>query len=129
MLRDLAAEDDAEIDAVFACPHHREGRHPYDHLDHPARKPRPGMLLRAADALDLDLSASWIVGDHATDIEAGLNAGLAGGIHVLTGHGGASGQRADAIALASSTFRVEGAPSIAEAADVLPLLAAGSAAP
>ena len=39
------------------------------------RKPGPGMLLRAADELGLDLDASWMVGDMISDVLAGLNAG------------------------------------------------------
>ena len=39
------------------------------------RKPGPGMLLRAADELGLDLTASWMVGDMISDVLAGLNAG------------------------------------------------------
>ena len=39
------------------------------------RKPGPGMLLRAADDLGLDLAASWMVGDMISDVLAGLNAG------------------------------------------------------
>jgi D-glycero-D-manno-heptose 1,7-bisphosphate phosphatase len=76
----------AALDAVLACPFYPE---------HPARKPQPGMLLAAARILNLDLARSWIVGDHASDMEAGYNAGLRGGLHVLTGHG--SGQREAAV--------------------------------
>ena len=83
----LLALHDAHIDATYACPFHSTGKEPYLHPAHPARKPQPGMLLEAARGLNLDLSRSWIVGDHASDMLAGLNAGLAGGIHVLTGHG------------------------------------------
>lgn len=121
MLSDLAGRD-AEVDAVYACPHHGEGKPPFDHHDHPARKPRTGMLTRAAEALGLDLAASWIIGDHATDIEAGLNGGFAGAIHVLTGHGNSGNQRQKSTALASPAFRVEGLRSIAEAERHLPFL-------
>jgi D-glycero-D-manno-heptose 1,7-bisphosphate phosphatase len=43
--------------------------------DHPLRKPNPGMLLEAANWFALDLSASWMVGDRMTDVEAGHRAG------------------------------------------------------
>lgn len=125
MLDDLAGHD-ADVDAVFACPHHHEGKPPFDQRHHPARKPGPGMLTRAAEALGLNLTASWIIGDHATDIEAGLNGGLAGAIHVLTGHGHSGHQRENALAFASATFRVEGIPSIADAAGYLPFLSGKS---
>ena len=45
------------------------------------------MLTTAADELMLDLSASWIAGDSASDIEAGQRAGLRGGWLVPTGYG------------------------------------------
>ncbi len=116
---DLAAAG-ARLDGVFACPHHATGKPPYRHPDHPARKPNPGMLLRAAGMLGLDLAASWIVGDHAKDLEAGRNAGLAGGLHVLTGHGGHDGQRQAALAI--DGLRTLAAESIADALRLVPLL-------
>jgi D-glycero-D-manno-heptose 1,7-bisphosphate phosphatase len=55
-------------------------------IDDPNRKPGPGMLLRAARELDLDLAASWMVGDMLSDILAGVNAGCRS-ILVRSGHG------------------------------------------
>jgi len=81
------AQAGATVDAVFACPYHREGIGRWMHPAHPARKPRPGMLLAAGKLLDLDLKRSWIVGDKMGDLQAGYDAGLQGGLHVLTGHG------------------------------------------
>ncbi|MFQ5422742.1 MAG: D-glycero-alpha-D-manno-heptose-1,7-bisphosphate 7-phosphatase [Phycisphaerae bacterium] len=75
------------IDAVAACPFHADARPPYDWPDHPCRKPNPGMLTILRNRLALALEASWIVGDHRTDIETARRAGLAGAVHVLTGHG------------------------------------------
>jgi len=121
ILAELAAEG-AHVDAVYACAHHREGRAPYQHPDHPARKPNPGMLLRARDQLGIDLAASWIVGDRASDLDAGRRAGLAGGLHVTTGHGGDDGEVAAALALAREDFLTTSAGGIAEALDGLPLL-------
>jgi len=121
ILGDLA-DDGAHVDAVFACPFHARGKPPYDHPDHPARKPNPGMLTMAAKALNLDLPRSWIVGDRAGDLEAGRNAGIAGGVHVLTGHGSRDGERDRAMALGNDRFRAVPAPSIAEAADFMDLL-------
>ncbi len=43
--------------------------------NHPMRKPNPGMLLEAALRFNLDLSASWMIGDRMTDVEAGHRAG------------------------------------------------------
>jgi D-glycero-D-manno-heptose 1,7-bisphosphate phosphatase len=86
-LTHLLAQEDASIDAVFACPYHQEGVSPWRHPAHPARKPLPGMLLAAERLLHLDLGRSWIVGDKLSDLQAGYHAGLRGGLHVLTGKG------------------------------------------
>src|SRR5262249_40306432 len=107
------AGDGARFDAVYACPHHRDGKGAFAHPDHPDRKPNPGMLRRAAAALDIDLSRSWLVGDRVSDIEAAKRAGLAGALHVLTGYGRA--EPADALALAEPGFEVRAAASIAGA--------------
>jgi D-glycero-D-manno-heptose 1,7-bisphosphate phosphatase len=56
-------------------------------IEHPDRKPGPGMLLRAARDLKLDLRRSWMVGDMPSDIAAGRNAKVGGTILVRTGHG------------------------------------------
>lgn len=117
---DLAAGG-ASLDMVLACPFHPEAEPPYRHPAHLYRKPRPGMILRAAERLDLDLAGSWVVGDRATDLEAGRAAGLAGGVHVLTGHGAA--ERDAAREVATGAFRVLGADSAAQVPALLPLLA------
>jgi D-glycero-D-manno-heptose 1,7-bisphosphate phosphatase len=85
------------------------------------RKPRPGMILRAAERLGLDLAGSWVVGDRAIDLAAGRAAGLAGGAHVRTGHGAA--ERDVALELATGRFRVLCAGSVAEMPALLPLFA------
>ncbi len=121
-INDDLAGAGAFVNGVFACPHHGDGRPPYDRADHPWRKPNPGMLLAAAERLPLDLGASWIVGDRATDVEAGRNAGLAGGIHVATGYGADAAERKRALELGKDGFKVLAAPSIAETASLLPLL-------
>jgi D-glycero-D-manno-heptose 1,7-bisphosphate phosphatase len=75
------------LNAVYACPYHPAALEPYRHPAHPGRKPGPGMLLRAASDLGIELSASWMVGDVFSDIDAGRTAGLAGAVHVRSGHG------------------------------------------
>ena len=117
ILADLAAGG-AALDMVLACPFHPEAEPPYRHPAHPCRKPRPGMILRAAERLGLDLADSWIVGDRASDLAAGRAAGLAGGAHVLTGHGAA--ERDAALAVATGRFRVVSAESAAEVPALLP---------
>jgi D-glycero-D-manno-heptose 1,7-bisphosphate phosphatase len=108
----LLAAEGAGFDLVLACPFHPDGEPPY-RGEHPCRKPRPGMLLRAAERLGLDLWASWAVGDRARDLEAGRAAGCAGGLHVLTGYG--RGEREAAAGLASADFEVRLGETVAEA--------------
>jgi D-glycero-D-manno-heptose 1,7-bisphosphate phosphatase len=119
-IQSALAPEGAHFDAVYACPHHRDGQGAFAHPDHPARKPNPGMLQRAAMALDIDMARSWLVGDRAGDVEAASRAGLAGALHVLTGYGQA--ERAAALALSGLRFDVRGAASIAGAL-TLPLFA------
>ena len=51
------------------------------------RKPSPAMLIEAAENLNLDLRNSLMIGDRLSDLQAGVNAGLAILVHVLSGHG------------------------------------------
>ncbi len=73
MSRQLAEQGTA-LDAIYYCPDAPSGddRTVVDNLN---RKPGPGMLLRAAAELDLELADSWMVGDLISDVLAGLNAG------------------------------------------------------
>ena len=68
-MRDWLAGRGPKIDAVYYCP--QEKTQP----PCKCRKPAPGMLLRAARDHQLDLSASWMIGDSDSDVEAGRNAG------------------------------------------------------
>lgn len=70
-----------KLDGTYYCPHHPDFTGPCD-----CRKPEPGMLLSAARDLDLDLTGSWMVGDHPFDAGAATAAG-ARPIVVRTGHG------------------------------------------
>jgi D-glycero-D-manno-heptose 1,7-bisphosphate phosphatase len=110
----------ARLDAIYACPHHASGQGAFAVPNHPARKPNPGMLLRAAADLDLDLRQSWMVGDKTIDIEAAKRAGLAGAMHVLTGYGKA--ERGQSAQLAAPDFELRFGRSIADAL-ALPILA------
>ena len=73
MNRQLAARG-ATIDAIYYCPDAPAGDD-RTVVENPDRKPGPGMLLRAAADLKLDLGASWMVGDLISDVLAGQNAG------------------------------------------------------
>jgi D-glycero-D-manno-heptose 1,7-bisphosphate phosphatase len=109
----------ARLDAVLACAYHADGKGPLRRAAHPWRKPQPGMILAAAERMNLDLSRSWIVGDKAEDIATGAAAGLAGGTLV----GSDEGARRQASGLEAARFVATKAASLAEA--VTALLAAG----
>lgn len=63
------------IHRFYTCPFHPGGVVPAYTREHPWRKPAPGMLLAAADALGLNLQQSWMIGDSPRDIQAGHAAG------------------------------------------------------
>ncbi len=115
--RQLSYTAGAHLDAVFACGYHDAGQGELGIRNHPWCKPNPGMLLAAADRLDVRLEVSWIVGDRARDLAAGRAAGLAGGIHVMTGHSNHS-ERLSALTLAHKDFQVR---EIQDLGDALPL--------
>ncbi len=75
----LLGKEGAYLDAIYYCPHHPhkgyEGERPELKIDCDCRKPKPGMLLKAAEDFNIDLSKSWMVGDGENDIQAGINAG------------------------------------------------------
>ena len=71
----LAANPNAVIDRHEYCPHHPQGTAEGYAIDCDCRKPKPGMVLRAAEAMALDLANSWMVGDAPRDVEAGQAAG------------------------------------------------------
>jgi len=65
----------AKLDAVYYCPHHKEGKIEEFAKECGCRKPKPGMLLKASQEHEIDLSSSWMVGNEPKDIEAGKAAG------------------------------------------------------
>jgi D-glycero-D-manno-heptose 1,7-bisphosphate phosphatase len=71
----LLAESGTVIDDYRYCWHHPDALDPELARACDCRKPQPGMLLRAAAALDIDLSRSWMIGDSDSDAEAGHTAG------------------------------------------------------
>jgi D-glycero-D-manno-heptose 1,7-bisphosphate phosphatase len=62
---------DGKIDAFYVCYHEIEE-------DCECRKPKPGMVLRAAERWKIDLKRSWMIGDSEKDMETAKNAGVAG---------------------------------------------------
>jgi D-glycero-D-manno-heptose 1,7-bisphosphate phosphatase len=91
-LRELGAD----LDGFYFCPA-VPATADRTAVDHPDRKPGPGMLLRASEDLGLDLARSWMVGDLASDMHAGRNAGCRGTILVRTGLGAAVDEADEAI--------------------------------
>jgi len=85
-LMKLLEEQGATLDGIYYCPEAPRGG-PEWVVEHNDRKPGPGMLMRAAHELDLDLESSWMVGDKLSDVLAGFNAGCLGSIRVRTGKG------------------------------------------
>ncbi len=75
----LLGLEGAYLDGIYFCPHHPhsgyEGEVKELKFDCECRKPKPGMLLKAAEDFNIDLSQSWMVGDGENDIRAGENAG------------------------------------------------------
>lgn len=75
----LLGKEGAYLDGIYFCPHHPdsgyEGEISELKFECSCRKPKPGMLLKAADDLNIDLTQSWMVGDSIADIQAGKNAG------------------------------------------------------
>ena len=80
LLIDLICHHGGQVDGVYMCPHK-----PDDGCS--CRKPSPGLLLRAAKELSLDLRRSWMIGDAWTDLQAGQAAGLRNVILLKTGRG------------------------------------------
>ena len=76
----------ARLDAVYYCPHHPSVGEPPYRLDCDCRKPRPGLLRRAAEEFGLDLADCWVVGDRYSDTELARNAGTRAAF-VLSGYG------------------------------------------
>lgn len=68
------------VDAVYMCPHAPQERCS-------CRKPQPGLILRAAEDLNIDLARSILIGDAVSDIQAAASAGVGQSILVQTGRG------------------------------------------
>ena len=77
-LREALEKAGLSLDDIYVSPHGDD--------DHPERKPNPGMLLRAANEHQLDLSRSWMIGDSERDVIAGRRAGCPVNILVKDSH-------------------------------------------
>jgi len=80
------AEEGARLDGVYVCPHHPEAVEERYRRRCGCRKPKTGLFEQAAADLDLDLGASFVVGDRWSDLKAARACGAAA-VLVLTGYG------------------------------------------
>jgi len=75
----LLGNEGAYVDAIYYCPHHPhkgyEGEVKELKIECDCRKPKPGLIFKAADEFNIDLENSWMIGDSEIDILAGKNAG------------------------------------------------------
>ncbi len=86
ILRSELEREGAHLDAIYYCAHHPSvGSVPY-RVDCECRKPRPGLIRRAAEEFDIDLAESWMIGDRYSDIELARNAGVRAAF-VMSGYG------------------------------------------
>lgn len=77
-LEALLGKEGAYVDAIYYCPHHPDSGFENEvaelKIDCDCRKPAPGLLLRARDDFNIDMTESFMVGDSLRDVEAGRNA-------------------------------------------------------
>ncbi len=74
-MKEELAKDGAFLDGEYYCFHHPEAKIDKLKANCECRKPKPGLLLQAANEMGIDLSQSWTIGDGLTDIKAGKSAG------------------------------------------------------
>jgi D-glycero-D-manno-heptose 1,7-bisphosphate phosphatase len=74
-ISDLLEDEMIHLDGFYYCPHYPEGILAAYAIDCDCRKPQPGLLIKAADEMGIDLRISWMIGDILNDVEAGNRAG------------------------------------------------------
>lgn len=84
-MRESLQASGVRLDAVEHCPHLADAALERYRVDCDCRKPRPGMIKRAIESLDIDPAASFLVGDRLSDVEAGRAAGIGRCFLVRTG--------------------------------------------
>ncbi len=94
-LKKVLSEQGAEPHAIYYCPHHPETNHPAPsdskyRIDCDCRKPKPGLLIKAAADLSIDLPRSFMIGDTTKDLQTARNAGCKA-VLVRTGYAGKDG--------------------------------------
>jgi len=90
-LETLLGDEGAYLNDIYFCPHHPDKGYPEENplykIVCDCRKPKTGMVEKAAGDYNVDLKSSWLIGDTTTDIQTGMNAGLKT-VLVRTGRGG-----------------------------------------
>nr|WP_113868157.1 D-glycero-beta-D-manno-heptose 1,7-bisphosphate 7-phosphatase [Brenneria salicis]NMN90750.1 D-glycero-D-manno-heptose 1,7-bisphosphate phosphatase [Brenneria salicis ATCC 15712 = DSM 30166]RBP60210.1 D-alpha,beta-D-heptose 1,7-bisphosphate phosphatase [Brenneria salicis ATCC 15712 = DSM 30166]RLM30004.1 D-glycero-beta-D-manno-heptose-1,7-bisphosphate 7-phosphatase [Brenneria salicis ATCC 15712 = DSM 30166] len=79
------ADRGVDLDGIYFCPHHSEAGEGEYSQTCDCRKPEPGMLLSAQRHLNIDMVASYMIGDKTEDIQAGIAAGIGTNVLVRTG--------------------------------------------
>ena len=79
------ADRDVDFDGIYFCPHHPEAVIEEYRQVCDCRKPQPGMLLQAQQELNIDMAASYMVGDKPEDMQAAIAAGVGTKVLVRTG--------------------------------------------
>lgn len=110
-LEQLLSQKGARLDRIYYCPYHPDGVIPEYSKDSECRKPNPGMLVIAAQEMDIDLKQSWMIGNGGEDIEAGRRAGCR---TILINHSGQTKQASPDEAAPDHT-----AVNIREAANII----------
>jgi D-glycero-D-manno-heptose 1,7-bisphosphate phosphatase len=85
-LRQELEREGAHLDAIYYCAHHPSVGEPPYRIDCDCRKPKPGLIERAARDFEIDLEESWMIGDRYSDIELARNAHVRAAF-VLSGYG------------------------------------------
>lgn len=87
-LESLLGKKHTYYDALYFCPHHPDAGFPEERKEYKikckCRKPAPGLLLKAAQDLNIDLSESYMIGDRDSDVQAGENAKVKQSIKIET---------------------------------------------
>jgi histidinol-phosphate phosphatase family protein len=124
-LETLLGREGAWLDGLYVCPHHPDAGFPGEvaslKIACECRKPRPGLLLRAAADLNIDLPRSWMIGDSAADMDAARAVGV--GALLVRSSGATNGPptpNADFVfddALAAVKFATRAAPRVGAGAN------------
>lgn len=93
-LRQELEKEGAYLDGIYICPHHPQGDVDGYRRVCQCRKPGIGMVREAERDLSLELSLSYMIGDHLNDVRMAVNAGMRS-VLILTGHGSEEWERVD----------------------------------